>query len=186
MFRSLTSFVVQLMASLFGFILMGAYGFGIWFFLLHSDDDLPSRAGAVVALAGADDRLPLAQKLVRDGVSNTLVVSEDSAKNDPNRYALCHGPKPKGYTLICRSASPSSTRGEARMIAGLAEQRDWSNVVVVSSRYHLYRAKMLIHRCTHINVAMRGIDSDPWWRKAWSIPLEYAKLGWSVTGKRGC
>jgi uncharacterized SAM-binding protein YcdF (DUF218 family) len=175
--------------GLFSFLVLAAcvaYGFGIWLFLLHPDDGLPRRAGAVVVLAGDRDRLPLARRLVEAGVAKTLVVSEDSASNDPARYALCHGQKPKKYTLICRIAAPSSTRGEARMIASLAEQNHWLSVVVVSSRYQLYRASVLGSRCTNAKLVMRGTDTDPWWRKALAIPLEYAKLARAEISQRGC
>ncbi|HZO49502.1 MAG TPA: YdcF family protein [Gaiellaceae bacterium] len=177
--RKLLSFLV--------FVAVVAYGFGIWLFLLHPDDRLPRTADAVVVLAGGRTRLPLAERLVeRQKVADTLVVSQDSQQHDPRRFALCDGPKPKGYRLICRFASPLSTRGEARLIASLAAEHNWVDVVVVSSRYHLYRAKLLIDRCTNAEIDMRGSDGDRWWRKALAIPLEYAKLLRAVTFQRGC
>src|SRR6478609_1661977 len=98
-----------------------AYGFGVWLFLLHRQDGLPRKADAVFVLAGSRSRLPVALDLMARKVAPTLVVSEDSQSNDPARYRLCHGPRPKRYTLICRIAAPSSTRGEARAIADLVE-----------------------------------------------------------------
>ena len=97
-----------------------AFGSGIWLFLLRHEDALPSHADAVVVLAGSPKRLPVALDLVGAGIATTLVVSEDSAVNDGARYGLCHGAKPKRYTLICRKASPFSTRGEAELIGRLA------------------------------------------------------------------
>ena len=165
---------------------MIAFGFGVWLFLSHDDDPLPPKADAVVVLAGSDARLPTALDLVDHGVAKTLVVSTDDRSNDADRYALCHGPKPKSYQLVCREASPFSTRGEARMIAALVAANHWRSIVVVSSRYHLYRAGLLIRRCTTIDVALRGTDADPWWRKTIAIPLEYAKLIRAETFQRGC
>ena len=163
-----------------------AYGYGIWLLLLHGQDRLPARADAVVVLAGSTHRLPVALKLVQSNVADTLVVSEDDASGDRARYALCHGPKPKRYTLICRFAAPNSTRGEARMIADLVRQKNWKTVVVVTSRYHIYRAHKLIRRCTKVDLAMRYTDKDSWWRKALAIPLEYAKLIRAEVSQRGC
>jgi uncharacterized SAM-binding protein YcdF (DUF218 family) len=176
--RNLISFLILLAVV--------AYGFGIWLFLLHPDDALPRKADAVFVLAGSRTRLPLAEKLIASGASDTLVVSDDSASNDPARHALCHGPKPTGYKLICRSASPFSTRGEARLIGQLVTEKKWLSVIVVSSRYQLFRAKILMRRCTKANIGMRGTDADTWWRKAYSIPLEYAKLINAYTFQRGC
>jgi|RhiMetdeSRZDD1v2_1073273.scaffolds.fasta_scaffold114697_4 uncharacterized SAM-binding protein YcdF (DUF218 family) len=163
-----------------------AYGYGIWLFLLHDQDRLPAHADAIVVLAGSRERLPVALKLAGTGMANTLVVSEDNASNDPDRYRLCHGTKPKRYKLVCQFASPSSTRGEARMIANLADQRNWKTVVVVTSRYHIYRAHKLIRRCTKVDLAMRYTDKDAWWRKAIAVPLEYIKLIRAEISQRSC
>jgi len=178
MLRSITSFLVVAAAV--------AYGFGIWLFLLHPQDQLPRKADAVYVLAGNRNRLPVALALMAKKVAPTLVVSEDSQSSDPARYRLCHGSRPKGYKLICRIAAPSSTRGEARAIAELVERNNWKEVVVVTSRYHLYRARVLINRCTNANLAMRATDRDRWWRKALAIPLEYAKLARADIFQTGC
>ena len=178
MFRSVISSLFVLAAV--------AYGYGIWLYLLHYQERLPAHADAIVVLAGSRDRLPVAVKLAETGIANTLVVSEDNASSDPARARFCSGTKPKGYKLVCQFASPSSTRGEARMIANLANQRAWKTVVVVTSRYHIYRAHKLIRRCTKVDLAMRYTDKDAWWRKAIAIPLEYVKLLRAEISQRGC
>jgi uncharacterized SAM-binding protein YcdF (DUF218 family) len=163
-----------------------AYAFGIWLFLLRPQDSLPAQADAVFVLAGAQSRLPVAQKLIADGRARTLVVSETGAADDPARYTLCHGPRPKSYKLVCRIAATDSTRGEAHLIAGLVLQNKWASVIVVSSHYHLYRARVLVRRCMQARVVMRGSEGDTWWRKAIAIPLEYAKLVRADVWERGC
>jgi uncharacterized SAM-binding protein YcdF (DUF218 family) len=163
-----------------------AFGFGIWLFLMRPEDPLPAHADAVVVLAGSSKRLPVALNLVGAGIARTLVVSEDSAANDRQRYALCHGAKPKRYTLICRKASPFSTRGEAELIGHLATSHRWQSLVVVTSRYHMFRAQLLIDRCTQATLSMRATDGDSWWQKAAAIPLEYVKLAGAQTLQRGC
>jgi uncharacterized SAM-binding protein YcdF (DUF218 family) len=162
------------------------FGLGVWLFLLRPQDPLPSRADAIVVLAGSPQRLPVALDLVGAGIARTLVVSEDSAANDGERYALCHGATPKRYTLICRKASPFSTRGEAELIGRLASSHGWRSLVVVTSRYHMYRAKRLIDRCTTATVAMRATDGDSWWQKTKAVPLEWLKLARAETLRRGC
>ncbi len=163
------------------------YGVGVWLFLLQKDDRLPTRAAdAVVVLAGSRARLPVAIDLMHRHVARTLVVSEDSGARDPARYRLCHGAKPRGYKLMCVHADPFSTRGEARLAAELVGRNHWLSLVVVSSRYHLYRAQKVFARCTAATLVMRGTDADVWWRKAVAVPLEWAKLIRSVTFQRGC
>lgn len=163
-----------------------AYGFGIWLFLLYPQDTLPAHADAVVVLAGSEARLPVALALVEHGAAKTLVVSQDDVARDPARYSLCHGSKPKRYTLVCRTATPFSTRGEARMVADLVRKRHWASVIVVTSHYHLYRTHMLLRRCTQVDLSMRATDGDSWWRKAVAIPLEYVKLARAETLQRSC
>ena len=176
--RTLLSFLVLAAAV--------AYGFGIWLFLLYPEDRLPRHPDAVVVLAGSEARLPVALALVEHGAAKTLVVSADDVARDPARYSLCHGPKPKRYTLVCQTAAPFSTRGEAHMVADLVQKHGWTSVIVVTSRYHLYRAHMLVRRCTQVGLAMRAVDEDSWWRKAVAIPLEYVKLARAETFQRGC
>src|SRR5262245_25695688 len=163
-----------------------AFGLGIWLFLLRPEDPMPKRADAVVVLAGSPARLPVALDILGSGVARTLAVSEASKSSDDKRYALCNGPKPKGYTLICRKASPFSTRGEAELIGRLAAQHGWRSLVVVTSRYHLFRAERLIRRCTDATLSMRATDGDSWSQKAAAIPLEYLKLARAETLQRSC
>jgi uncharacterized SAM-binding protein YcdF (DUF218 family) len=163
------------------------YGLGVWLFLLPKDDLLPGhKADAIVVLAGSEKRLPVALDLMRRHVAGTLVVSETSAVDDAARFRLCHGAKPHGYRLICQRATPFSTRGEARMAAALARQHHWLSLIVVTSRFQLFRAKRLFARCTSAKLVMRGTSSDPWWWKATAVPLEWAKLVRSETLQRGC
>lgn len=161
------------------------YGLGVYLFLLRGSDPV-THADAVVVLAGSRVRLPVALRLVARGIAPTLVVSEASRADDPARYRLCHGPRPHGYRLICRVAEPFSTQGEARLTSSLVTQHGWRSVVVVSSRYHLFRARILLERCTKARLALRGTDGDPWWRKALAVPLEWAKLARAETIRRGC
>jgi len=173
--------------SLIALIFVILYGVGIWLFLLRPDDPLPRHGSdAIVVLAGSDKRLPLALSLIKQRVARTLLVSENTAQADPARYKLCHGPKPKTYKLMCEQADPFSTRGEARMSADAATRNHWLSMVVVTSRYHLYRAEKLFARCTSKTLIMRGTDADPWWRKAIEVPIEWAKLIRAVTFQRGC
>jgi uncharacterized SAM-binding protein YcdF (DUF218 family) len=173
-------FTVLLLVAVAGF------GIGIWLFLLRPEDPLPAHADAVFVLAGSPKRLPVALNLVGAGIAKTLVVSEDSETNDKARYDLCHAQQPKRYTLVCMRASPFSTRGEAELIGRLATSHRWQSLVVVTSRYHLYRAKLLIDRCTQARVSMRATDGDSWSQKAAAIPLEYAKLARAETLQRSC
>jgi uncharacterized SAM-binding protein YcdF (DUF218 family) len=169
-------------------VLVAAYAIGGALFLAR-DDDPVSRADAVVVLAGGDSRLDVGLDLVRDGVAPVLVVSEDTTGRDDERVAFCAeggtSAKLVDVEVVCRIASPYSTRGESRVVAQLAEKRDWDSIVVVSSRYHLFRAERLIERCTDTRLAMRGAP-EPWWRNVIAVPTEWAKLALAETTRRDC
>lgn len=168
--------------------LIAAYALGGALFLAR-DDDPVSRADAVVVLAGGGSRLDVALDLVRDGVARVLVVSVDQSGRDEQRGAFCaddgRSSGLRGAEVLCRKASPFSTRGEARLVARLAEKRGWRSVVVVSSRYHLFRAERLFERCTGAKLTMRGAPED-WFENVIAVPKEWAKLALSETTRRDC
>ena len=143
---------------------------------------LPPKADAIVVLAGSENRLPAAEALFDGGLAPTLVVSADRSGHDSQRAALCKKP-PKG--VVCVHASPFSTEGEAAAVRELVDRQDWSSIILVTSRYHLFRAGRIFRRCVDANVSERGVD-EPWWRNAISVPLEWIKLGISETVRRNC
>lgn len=137
----------------------------------------PAHADAVVVLAGAKDlRLDPALKLVRRGVAPILAIS--SAFKDPKwtkAQRLCKGEDGRQrFKVICFTAVPYSTRGEAETVARLAKHEGWNLVVVVTSTYHVTRARMLFRRCYKGQLWMVGTSS----------PLKVLPQEWAFeTGK---
>lgn len=162
----------------------GAYLAGAFLFLRYGDDPI-EEADAIVVLAGGESRLPVGLRLARDGVAPVLVLSEDVTGKDGARVSVCSRGTVQGAKLVCRTASPYSTRGEARFVADLAEKRGWDRLVVVTSRYHLLRAERLFERCTDAELIMRGAE-DSALRNAIAIPMEWVKLARAETVARGC
>jgi hypothetical protein len=112
----------------------------------------PARADAVVVLSGDGSRVPLAVRLIEEGVAPTLVFA-----GQPDVVAvmdLCRLPQP--YEVVCLRPDPDNTRNEARAAGQLAEDRGWSAVVLVSSRYHLARAGLHLRRCFGGTVSLVG------------------------------
>ncbi len=161
------------------------YVVGAAVFVAYPDSALRSRADAVVVLAGSDTRLPVARQLMKVRAAKTLVVSDDTAEGtDPDRAAFC-GQAAHPYPVICRRPDPFSTRGEARLTAGLARAETWRTIVVVTSRYHLLRTRILFRRCTDATLVLRGAR-EPWPGLLLAIPLEWVKLAVAETVRRGC
>ena len=107
---------------------------------------------AVIVHAGHVDRVRHAVELMEDGAAPTLVVM--LGRESPASADLCDRTAP--YEVVCPSPPLRTTIGEARELARLADARDWSSVVAVTSDYHLRRATYLDAKCTGIDVVASG------------------------------
>jgi uncharacterized SAM-binding protein YcdF (DUF218 family) len=167
-------------------VLLGAilYAVGALLFLGY-DDDPVRRADAVVVLAGGMERLPVAVELMDRRVAPLLVVSEDVTGKDVERGRLCRRGTLENGTLLCFAADPYSTRGEARFVSRLARERGWDRIVLVTTRYHLFRATRIFERCTEVELIARGAPTSVV-TNVLAVPYEWAKLVLAGTARRGC
>jgi uncharacterized SAM-binding protein YcdF (DUF218 family) len=144
----------------------------------------PVEADAVVVLQGSKTRLPEGLKLVREGYAPLLVVSQ----RDVEHYAdgLC-APRQKivRAQVICFVSDPFSTRGEARFVGRLARERGLERIDVVTSQFHVFRAKILFERCYDGDLRMVGA-SQPVWKLPLYAVKESAKLAYQLTLARDC
>lgn len=137
-------------------------------------------------LSGDHERLPAAERLIRAGVAPVLVLS--SVGDTPGWKAaqrLCREGTYASARVLCPTAHPYSTQGEAETFSHLAEQRNWRSIVVVSSTYHLTRASVLFHRCYDGRIAFVGAPYQ-WWLTPLIWASETAKLTYQLTVERGC
>ncbi|MEP6978938.1 MAG: YdcF family protein [Thermoleophilia bacterium] len=146
-------------------------------------EDHPRRADVVVVLSGSHDRLPKGLELMRRGVAPVLVISDGAVPSWPVANRLCRGGKK--FRVICFHPAPYSTRGEARFVADLMKRRGWKRVVVVTSRYHVLRARMDFRRCVEGHVDGVGASTSLG-RWIAGVLQEWPKLGYALTVGRGC
>jgi uncharacterized SAM-binding protein YcdF (DUF218 family) len=140
---------------------------------------------AIVVLAGGrGPRLARGLELVRRGVAPVLAVSDGWSPAWPEANRLCAG-RPIGATVVCFHPQPYDTHGEAEAVARIAAQRGWSSVEVVSSRYHVVRARMLFQRCFHGTVYDSG-SGETLLGRILASPVETVKLGYALLIRRGC
>jgi uncharacterized SAM-binding protein YcdF (DUF218 family) len=158
--------------------LIVAYVAAAAYLLVVHHDDRPVKADAVVVLSGTSERLPVGERLVRDEFARLLVVSRSDNPNAAERRACRNG-------ALCFRAAPYSTRGEARGIARLAAAHHWRTVDVVTSEFHVFRARILIKRCYHGTLRMIGAP-EPAWRLPYDVVKETVKLVYQETVVRGC
>jgi len=143
------------------------------------------RADAAVVLAGGrGPRLAEGLALVRKGVAPVLVISDGWSPTWPEANRLCAG-RSAPVPVVCFHPDPYSTRGEAEGFARLAARRGWTSVVVVSSRYHLVRARMLFERCYDGTVSTAS-SNGTLLSRILAAPIETVKLGYALLIKRGC
>lgn len=140
----------------------------------------PKKVNAIVVLAGSSSRLPTGLGLWRRGVARWLLVSRNP--NDPVRSAFCTNPPPH---VICFAAKPYSTRGEARWVTRFARHENWRSLAIVTSRYHLFRARILFRRCTGARIELVAAPVT-WWRWPIAIATEWGKLIVAETARRSC
>jgi uncharacterized SAM-binding protein YcdF (DUF218 family) len=147
-------------------------------FVLHHDDE-PIHADAVVVLQGSDTRLPVGYRLVQEGYAPLLVISRGSTHAlEPQ---LCD--QETTLQVVCFSAT--STTEEAEFIRRLARERDLERLDVVTSHFHVFRARLVFSRCFDGELRMVGSE-NPRWRLPWVIATESAKLTYQLTFARDC
>lgn len=103
-------------------------------------------ADAVVALAGEPRSVGTALALVEQGAAPELVVSNGYGPRDAQMRQLCGSPPPR-VRVTCFEPDPDTTRGEARAVGRLARDRGWNDLVVVTSTFHVSRARLILRRC---------------------------------------
>jgi uncharacterized SAM-binding protein YcdF (DUF218 family) len=160
----------------------------VFLFVWPRADAPPAHADAVVVLSGGlNRRLDPALALVQRGVAPVLAISS-AFKSGTWKKAerLCRGEDgPTRFRVLCFSAVPYSTRGEARAVARLAKAHGWRRVIVVTSTFHVTRARLLFKRCYHGRLWVVGTSSP-----RWQLPEEWisetGKLLVQLTVERGC
>ena len=158
------------------------------FLFVFPHQDRPAHASAIVVLGGDDQqRLPLGLKLATSGVAPVLVVSDGAGSDWAPARALCAHPRGHTFKVVCFRPDPFSTRGEAREMKKMAAAKGWRSLVVVTSTYHIFRARLLFRRCLAAPLLLYFEGARSGWR---SLPLNAAaetlKLVLAETVRRGC
>lgn len=139
-------------------LIVAIAGFEIY---LRTGGDSPEPADAVVVLGPGRDgeRLERAEALVDEQVAETLVISMGRGGQRAATDAAC-AEEPTDFEVICFKADPFTTRGEAQLVARLAAARGWTKLLVVTSDYHVRRARLLFGRCFDGSLVVVGAPSS--------------------------
>lgn len=119
----------------------------------------PVRSDAILVLGPplVDGRLDEALRLAEQHYAGTVVISIGWAKGR-QRIPACANDNP-AYQVICFEPNPTTTRGEAEEIGSLARAHHWSSVLVVTSKYHVSRARLIVRRCLPGTVRVVAVNS---------------------------
>jgi uncharacterized SAM-binding protein YcdF (DUF218 family) len=120
--------------------------------------DGPRDADAIVALAGAPERLPAAVALMKQGRAPLLMVSLGSGPDRNARRRFCADEH--AYQVVCFVPDPDHTSGEAQEATRIAKKRSLRRLLVVTSRYHAIRAGIVFRRCFHGDLKVDGVRPD--------------------------
>ena len=104
--------------------------------------DPPEAADAIVVLDGEQPRrVARGVSLAAAEVAPTLVVVHGETVA-PELLSGASLP----FEVVSFTPRPSTTRGEARAVARLVRERGWKRIVVVTSTYHVTRARLIFER----------------------------------------
>jgi uncharacterized SAM-binding protein YcdF (DUF218 family) len=126
-------------------------------FVWPTTDRVEDPDAVVLFVGGRGERLEKAVELVRQHNVDALVIPNGTDPTWPAANAICS--EPQQFLVFCPTPQPDTTRGEARTIAELAGQEGWDRLAMVTSDYHMSRARLLLSRCFDGDVAVVRADS---------------------------
>lgn len=145
--------------------------------LVHPRVDRAAPADAVVMLGGSSGaRLDTAVSLMDRGLARALVISTPRDSSSRRSLAFCALPHP--YPVTCFVPDPSTTRGEAEEIGRLSDAHGWHNVMVVTSLFHIARARMTVARCYSEDLRMIPAAHEHTPLRQWAYQFVYQTAGW--------
>lgn len=164
---------------------------GLPLYVFPAHDEPREVDAAYVIGPPTDARMALAESMVADGLTDTVVVS---LSEDPqgerqawHRAAqVCDAPEEQPFTVVCGEPDPFSTRGEARWIRTLIDQNGWDSVAVITFTAHLTRTRVIMERCWDGD--MSYVDSgEPQNARGWVHNYLYQSAAFAkVALEQGC
>jgi hypothetical protein len=163
-----------------GFLAASAYLF-VW-----PRTSRPAGADAVVILGPGlhGERFDKGMSLTNQGLGRALVISKPRNGREPVP-GICAGRW--RLEVICFRARPFTTRGEARQLGRIAVERGWKSLIVVTSTYHVTRARILLERCYPGHIEMVAANPGASMVETMErIAHEWAGLLYGITLEREC
>lgn len=172
-----------LFALFMGGLTGGFIAFGSYVDNLETPTNLPKADGIVVWTGPGGGRLKMAGALMEDGLGERLLISGVNTSLTEDRVAQLTGLSDE-TTQCCMDVDYAAldTRGNARETAAWAEALGYDHIILVTSSYHMPRARVEIGyemaglRITPVPV--RNEARNQWWNnrgRFQRIAAEYGK-----------
>jgi hypothetical protein len=141
-----------------------------YFVIVKPHVDGLTHVDAVIVLGppNANGRLVLARQMVADGIADNLIISTSTPDHYYSGQPCVRGYLPEAPTVhvICFVPQPATTRGEAMELGRVAASHGWTRIIVVTSTYHVSRARLILKRCfagkLYVVAAHTGITKAEW------------------------
>lgn len=140
----------------------------------------------VLSLAPGDNRLPTALKFYEQGDADNLAISwfpaeftESVPEHSKSRLAQDTCTAKDDTRVYCFTPSEGTTIGEALAFRELAESQDWDSVTLVTSSYHVFRARYIFERCLPSEIEVQTVSAPiELSRDAWRYHLLYENMAY--------
>ncbi|MEM9133917.1 MAG: YdcF family protein [Actinomycetota bacterium] len=109
-------------------------------------DEVGPADAVVVFVGGRGERVETAEALMAAGVADTLVLPNGAEIRSRRTRQLCAATD-LPYEVVCDAPDTADTGGEARLFRRLAAERGWDRLVMVTTSYHVSRARLRLGRC---------------------------------------
>ena len=162
------------------------------------------KANAVAVLSGNEqDRLQETLRILREGFAPLVILTETeelagggSSMGTIDKVITARAVGISNEAILVTKSTATSTRDEALAVLEVAQQRQFTSLIVVTDPYHCFRTRLLfrsIFSGSGIQVSVRPVR-DHWYRSYnWWLSAEgrratlseYTKLFFFVFGIRG-
>jgi uncharacterized SAM-binding protein YcdF (DUF218 family) len=157
----------RLVTAILAVVLAGVAALTARLFVWPDLPPLPAQADVIVQLGGPGNRRLVALNLARQGRAPLVAISVSNAEVNTR---WCHHGRLGDVTVVCFHSEPFTTRGEARAITEMAEQRGWHAVILVTTPDQASRATLRVRRCFDGKVFV-ATATLPWYR--WPTQIVY-------------
>lgn len=133
---------------------------GLPVYVFPPEDEITTADAIFVLGPPLDPRMELHDELRADGLAEASLVSVD-------RGAAHHRQACRDGTATCKTPTPFTTAGEARLLADYLAARDMHSAIVITSTPHVARTRYIFDKCFGGDITVVGVTDD-------TSPLDWA------------